>query len=304
MSEYGIPYMGSKAKIIASIATMLPPAEHFYDLFGGGFSVSHYMLARRRDKYKHVHYNELNAGIVDLVKRAIAGEYSYKRFKPEWISRERFFADKDRDAYIRCLWSFGNNQRTYLFGPDIEPYKRSIHQAIVFDDFDALAIEVLRFKVWPERYKTITQRRLYLRNLIEHYRKTGIPKCLIPYLPKKALDQLKKLQQLQQLEQLEKLGRLSLTSLDYADVPINPNSVIYCDPPYKGTAEYLYEFDHNKFLDWAASMPCPVYISEYDISDPRFKCVYQIAKASMLYNSGDKKKYKQEKLYWNGVSNG
>lgn len=313
MSEYGIPYMGSKAKIIASIATMLPGADHFYDLFGGGFAVSHYMLARRGNKYKNVHYNELNPGVVELVKRAISGEYSYKRFKPEWISRERFFAEKDHNAYIRVCWSFGNNQKNYLFGDDIEQYKKSMHQAIVFDEFDDLAAEVLRFKVWPDRYKKITQRRFYLRQLIEHYRKTHIPKVLYPYLPKKSFDQLRQLQQLQQLEQLQRLEKLerlqqlpslSCTSLDYADVPIETNSVIYCDPPYKGTAEYLYKFDHARFLDWAASMPCPVFISEYDISDARFKCIYQIAKASLLVNSGDKKKYKQEKLYWNGVSNG
>jgi site-specific DNA-adenine methylase len=37
-SNYGIPYMGSKSDIVASIALNLPPAENFYDLFGGGVS--------------------------------------------------------------------------------------------------------------------------------------------------------------------------------------------------------------------------------------------------------------------------
>jgi DNA adenine methylase len=46
-------------------------------------------------------------------------------------------------------------------------------------------------------------------------------------------------------------------------VKILPNSVIYCDPPYKGTAGYLSDFDHDKFWDWARSQPYPVFVSEY-----------------------------------------
>jgi hypothetical protein len=64
---YGIPYMGSKQAIVASIVSSLPKAENFYDLFGGGFSISHYVLQERKDKYKHVHYNEIKADVVDLV---------------------------------------------------------------------------------------------------------------------------------------------------------------------------------------------------------------------------------------------
>ena len=34
--KYGIPYTGSKNSIAEKIISVLPPAEHFYDLFGGG----------------------------------------------------------------------------------------------------------------------------------------------------------------------------------------------------------------------------------------------------------------------------
>ena len=34
--NYGIPYKGSKNKIAENIIAQLPPAKHFYDLFGGG----------------------------------------------------------------------------------------------------------------------------------------------------------------------------------------------------------------------------------------------------------------------------
>jgi len=102
VSNFGIPYMGSKAKIAASIALNFPTAENFYDLFGGGFAMSHYMLEKKSHRYKHFHYNEIKSDVVELVKKAINGDFNYDRFKPEWISREMFFAS---DAFNVC-WPF------------------------------------------------------------------------------------------------------------------------------------------------------------------------------------------------------
>jgi len=330
MSQYGIPYMGSKAGIIASIAMNFPRAKHFYDLFGGGFSVTHYMLKNKANRYQHFHYNEIKSDIVDLIRRAIGGEYSYKRFKPAWISREDFLKKKDTDAYVRVCWSFGNNQKNYMFGRDIESYKKSMHQAVVFGEFDELAKEVLGFDVWPSVAKTIKHRRFYLRQKIEFYRNTKIPKVFYQSLPEKQLqklerlepleqlqklqqlEQLERLQQLQQLEQLERLQKLenssipfqqlNFSSMDYRDVKIEKDSIVYCDIPYKSTSPYG-EFDHEQFFDWAATRPFPVYISEYQIDDSRFKLVYEIDKRPMFKNTDKITKIKQEKLYWNGVSN-
>ena len=319
MTQFGIPYMGSKAKIAPSICMNFPKSTHFYDLFGGGFAITHYMLIHKTKRHEYFHFNEINKDIVDLIQQAIKGEFSYRQFKPLWVSREDFFKHKDSNAYIRCLWSFGNNQKNYLFSKEIEPYKKSMHMAIVFNQFDDLSKQVFGFDKWPTICTSVKQKRLYLRQLIEHYRKTKIPECLLRFLSKKQLQQLQQLQQLEQLEQLQqleqlerlqelrrlerlqelqRLERLHFTAIDYRKVEILPNSVIYCDPPYKGTVGYLDEFDHESFLDWAASQPHPVYISEYNIDDDRFQVVYDIQKRSELSSN----KYvgnKTEKLYWN-----
>jgi len=94
---------------------------------------------------------------------------------------------------------------------------------------------------------------------------------------------------------------LEFHSKSYDKVEIKPNSVIYCDPPYKGTADYLNKFDHDKFLDWASSIATPVYISEYEIKDKRFKCIYGINKKGLLAHTRKNRAVKVEKLYWNGV---
>ena len=261
--KYGIPYQGSKSKIIDKIAKYFPNADHFYDLFGGGFSVSHFMLKHRSKSYKEFHYNELRSGICELIKDAIDGKYNYDIYKPEWITRERFNREKESNAYIKIIWSFGNNGDGYLFGKEIESQKRSMHQAVIFDDFDDWFIKTFKIDRWPNKL-TFTGKRLYLKRLINK----RIDLQQLQQLQQ--LEQLEQLQRLEQLQQLERLEQLELTNLDYKKVEIKENSVIYCDIPYKLTAGYGNIFNHDEFFDWAYNQNNPVFISEYNIDDPRF----------------------------------
>ena len=261
MANYGIPYMGSKDSLIHKIAPLFPKADNFYDLFGGGFAVSHFVLWHHADKYKKVFYNEPAAGIAQLVGDAIAGKYNYKVFKPKWISREDFFREKETCAYTRCIWSFGNNQKDYLFCEEIERNKRSLHQAVVFNEFDAVAVKYLGIKSFPLNL-SIRGRRLFCRKVVT-----------------------KRRGELQQLQQLERLERLETSSKSYDEIQILPNSVIYCDPPYKGTAEYLGSFNHEKFWDWVRCQTEPVFVSEYQ-APKDIKVIAAINKKTRLSAKG------------------
>ena len=86
------------------------------------------------------------------------------------------------------------------------------------------------------------------------------------------------LERLERLERLQQLEQLTISALDYRLVEIKPNSIVYCDIPYQGTAEYNTIFSHKDFFDWASTRNFPVYISEYNISDPRFELIYTIDK--------------------------
>jgi len=294
--NFGIPYMGSKQDIIASLALNFPKAENFYDLFGGGFSVTHYMMLMKSKRHQNFHFNEIIPSTVELIKKAISGDFSYDKFKPEWVSRDEFIKNKDSCAYTRILWSFGNNQKGYIFGKDIEAYKKSLHMAVVFDQFDATASSILQITAWPNDVKTILQKRFYVRHKVAHSNK-GMRRGDSEQLQK--LPHLERVERLQQLQQLERLTPLTMTSLDYSKVIIKPNSLVYCDIPYRNTAKYTVEFDYQRFFDWAASADFPVYISEYQIDDPRFKLVYTVDKKTKLSSKG-MLKGKPEKLYWNG----
>jgi len=269
-AKYGVPYMGSKSRIIEKIARFFPNADNFYDLFGGGFSVTHYMITNRKKSFKEFHFNEIRKETVDLIRDAISGKYNYDVFKPEWIDRKTFHELKASSAYVRFLWSFGNNGEDYLFGEDLEAPKKSMHMAVVFDQFDDFMKQAFKIDKWPN-HLTITGKRLYLRRLV------GQRIQLQRLQQLQQLQQLERLEQLQRLQQLQQLQQLELTSLSYEQVKIKPNSVIYCDIPYKGTEDYSITFSHDKFFDWASTQENPVFISEYNIGDTRFHLLKEFA---------------------------
>jgi site-specific DNA-adenine methylase len=277
--NYGIPYMGSKSKIVDKVCRIFPKAENFYDLFGGGFSVSHYMIRNRSKDYKEFHFNEIRAGINELIKDALAGKYSYENFKPEWISRERFNSEKDSNAYIKIIWSFGNNGDSYLFGESIEQYKKPLHNAVVFNEFDDTAKKILGMDKFKEVF-SVTDRRLFVRSRIALMNK-GSRKG-----------------ELQQLERLQQLQQLHFYNTSYEKVPLKKDSIVYCDIPYIGTADYGNSFNHRKFYDWASSLGLPVFVSEYRLDDSRFKVVASFEKKSLL-SATENRTAKAEKVFAN-----
>lgn len=285
--NYGLPYLGSKSKIAKQIIDFLPPAEHFYDLFAGGCAITHAALLS--GKYKYVHANDITDSVL-LFERAFNGEY---RNEKRWIGREDFFALKDTDPYVRYCWSFGNNGKNYMYSKEIEPHKKALHYAIMFNDFSLITLADFRHEIQRQLagLTDTKERRIKTRQTIVSFfaERYGCVKKgshiygnvsqiwnFIEGNKNNRLQSLEDLQSLQRLEMLESLGRLerlqslqslerlTITQKDYREIEILPNSVIYCDPPYKGTATYLQQFDHEAFYNWAEKQK-NIYISEYQM---------------------------------------
>jgi site-specific DNA-adenine methylase len=119
--------MGSKRKIAKPIIDYIiqnnPNAKYFYDLFGGGGAIT--IEAIKRKQFKKIYYNELNTGVVELLKHIIN-----KGITPEfydWVDRDSFNTNKNNNDYwggfLKTCWSFGNNQKDYLYSKDIEELK-------------------------------------------------------------------------------------------------------------------------------------------------------------------------------------
>lgn len=128
VKRYGVPYKGSKNQLCEWLLSYLPSSPVFVDLFAGGCSVTH--KAIETGKYKSFVINDLGEG-PQLFLDATGGKYNNEQ---RWISREEFNRLKDSDAYVKYCWSFGNNRENYLYGKEIEPWKKALHYLWVYGD--------------------------------------------------------------------------------------------------------------------------------------------------------------------------
>jgi len=276
--KLGIPYMGSKRKLAGRILDVIieqnPNATVFYDLFGGGGAVSFEALTR--PQFKKVVYNELNAGVVKLLEKIKLDGVTPEFYK--WIDRETFNSHKmDEDWFgglVKTCWSFGNNQKSYLFGKENEFLKKQLHNAIVDLDINALTktSNYLGIDI-PEsllKFSTINDRRLAV---MSHIKKNK------GHFELKQLENLQRLQQLERLERLEqfeRLQQLEIINKSYEDVEIEESVsdvVIYLDPPYKNTRKYQEKINHDELEKFIVNNPYKIYVSGYE----GFKGVFEVA---------------------------
>ncbi len=79
---------------------------------------------------------------------------------------------------------------------------------------------------------------------------------------------------------------LPITSsvLDYEEVAIPEDSVIYCDIPYEDTNVYnkAEGFDYERFYQWCERQTQPVFISSYQMPEDRFDCIEEFTHRSTL----------------------
>ena len=81
------------------------------------------------------------------------------------------------------------------------------------------------------------------------------------------------------LNQLDLLQGVEFYCCSYDELVIPERSIIYCDPPYRGTTKYQedYDFDYDKFYRWCLDKKlegCEIYISEYEMPE-NFRCIWK-----------------------------
>lgn len=100
-------------------------------------------------------------------------------------------------------------------------------------------------------------------------------------------------------KQIQSIRDVKFVYADYRSLQIPPNSIIYCDIPYKGKKQYATskDFNHDTFWQWCryiAELGHTVFVSEYDAPDD-FECVWQKEVTNSMHTN---KTYKPiEKLF-------
>ena len=276
VENYGLPYTGSKSRIAHWVIDNLPSGRVLIDAFAGGCAITHRALLSQ--KWQTVIANDINGKYPQLFADAMRCKYRDER---RWISREDFERLKSKDAFVACCWSFGNKLKCYMYSKAIEPYKRALHYAIVFDDFAPMQ------ELMPEVAQAVRDAIHWIQNT--HDRRITAQKVIVKTLKRltddnfahpiiqsnplyqtirhtsrntpslngleslerlervqilerlERLQSLESLERLQSLERLESLERLQVTSLSYDEIDIPDGAVVYCDPPYQACDKSLYD---------------------------------------------------------------
>lgn len=266
--HYGVPYQGNKSRIADIIISLLPEGERLVDLFGGGGAITH--CAMLTGKWNSYLYNDLNEMITGLFIDAVYGKYRDER---RVITREEFNDLKDTDAYVKYIWSFGNNGQAYLWGKDIEEIKQTACHALMDETLTERRLAYIHFLKMLKEKQTATANRL---QSVEH---------------------------LQALNQLEALQRLEVSNISYEQYEHRDGDVVYCDVPYEvlgkeKCSDYGIQFDSLAFYKWAKEQPYQIFFSSYEISDQTFHKRKIKAVASLIGANTNGKKV-NEYLYSN-----
>ena len=278
-THYGVPYQGNKSRIADIIISILPPSNRLVDLFGGGGAITH--CAILSGKWENYLYNDLNEMITGLFIDAVHGKYHDEN---RVITREDFEQLKDTDAYVKYIWSFGNNGQTYLWGKDIEAIKCQACRILTAETIKTRRTEYARFIHLLYEHK----------ESLEHKRR-------IDRLQN--FENLQVLTQLEALQKLEALQRLEISNISYEQYEYHKGDVVYCDVPYEQLDknkcdDYGVQFDSLAFYEWVKAQPYQVFFSSYEISDNSFEKVKIKAIQSRIGAKTNSKKV-NEYLYSN-----
>lgn len=256
-------------------------------MFAGGCAITHKILEESR--FKNYFANDIDNSGIQLFMGGIWEKYSFETCK-DWIARKEFNLLKGENPYVKYCWSFGNNGRDYLYGTDIECYKKAWHYAVFFNDYSLsqeLGFDLSATKGIDDLYTKY----LATKKIIKDKQNENIAR----------LASLERLQMLESLNRLQSLQSLQLSNCSYENVKIYKDSVIYCDIPYINTNSYgkknVNTFDYKKFYDWCSKQKELVIISEYSMPTEDFICIAETEKRSLMCADSEKCTNRVEKMF-------
>lgn len=270
MIRYGLPYRGSKRRFADRLLSAMPGGGRaFIDVCCGGCSMAH--AAAVSGRYGAVVANDANPKVIrmlEFLKGCSDDDVMRCLTMPrELFMQERFNPDVDGETYLRVLLnSFGYNLRSYMC--DEESSRRNHLVNLVVCSPDLQVRESAMNTVISEKLADGVE----LRNVKVYGRVAAFK---------------------------EALSCIALSSVDYSELPIEKDSVLYFDPPYAGTETYnKSKFDSERFMKFLREHrgSAPMFISEYAMPSD-FLEVLAIETRSTI---GPNDHCVTEKLYFNG----
>jgi len=222
----------------------------------GGWSITFEALQQWFEKVYYVDLDKWMCNLMEQIKKGIPENRNNRVSKSEFEEMKK----KD-DAYsvaMSICFSFWNKRETYAYSKELEPRKKALHYAVVFEDYSLLE------KIWINwrfEWKTVEARRLEIKS------KTDLG--TLKHLASEYSDSwIYSLQTMQALQNIERLQNIEILNTSYKKLLFNTPSdltVIYCDPPYRWTSTYVVQktaFDYKSLDKRFRELPYQAYMSE------------------------------------------
>ena len=322
--KYGLPYKGSKNKLAERIVRLLPKRTHLVDLFCGGCAVSHAALLMGKYEHIHINdinwmcptlfIDALNGKYNDENRWISREDFFRLKDTDPYVAVVWSFGNNLRDyLYSKEIEPLKKAIHYAMFFSDYSLGKELGHDLSFIDPIQDLQKRYLAVKHYFNRLDKSQQQsfeggqnqrmqsaeaneRLNTFRNITHWKG-----CQIQSFKKKIQATQRATAQRRTLHSCiacntesgstvcpDILGGqiLPITSsvLDYEEVAIPEDSVIYCDIPYEDTNVYnkAEGFDYERFYQWCERQTQPVFISSYQMPEDRFDCIEEFTHRSTL----------------------
>ena len=322
--KYGLPYKGSKNKLAERIVRLLPKRTHLVDLFCGGCAVSHAALLMGKYEHIHINdinwmcptlfIDALNGKYNDENRWISREDFFRLKDTDPYVAVVWSFGNNLRDyLYSKEIEPLKKAIHYAMFFSDYSLGKELGHDLSFIDPIQDLQKRYLAVKHYFNRLVHVQQQSFEGGRISGcsqwkqtkgsiHFGISSLGKAVKSSLSKKkttsdpasysTTKDATQLHRLQYRERQHSLPRYSggqvlpITSsvLDYEEVTIPEDSVIYCDIPYEDTNVYnkAEGFDYERFYQWCERQTQPVFISSYQMPEDRFDCIEEFTHRSTL----------------------
>lgn len=327
---WGFTHLGSKNKLCDFLCINMLlnelDKEYMIDLFSGGLSVA---SMASNSPLCCVFANDLNKYTIAFEKMLLTQKKLPSSFY-NFVTKDTFEYVRDNPdnfleeyvGFVLLVYSFGCDQRTYLYAKEIESGIEAIHDCLVFGNYEkANRIEQLKgFARYVDSeidfmdYESQTEAKTKL-----------FSDCLKKYIHdhpenKEYLERIDVMKHLNIVRSMFKMlsniktEKIKLSSMDYLKfyeqlpLEIKQKAFFYLDPPYEQTKKYPFMVDnYDKMWDFFRNCPYPVYISSYNAPDDikPFATIETIqnldnGRANINLFRSKEKSVAIENLYYNG----
>lgn len=331
----GLPYVGSKKKISKKIVEIIKQNfcndKTVYDLFGGGGAITAELMINGID----VIYNDLDKTITDMFNRVLSQEREWIKTlivsRDEFIEiRDK--ENKSVDDELKLLVnSFGDNRKGYLYSKEISDIKYNLAVEIIEkEDVFSGYKKTTTYQNFLFNYENYSQQLERLQRLerleqlpqlqqLERLQQLDrLPKTTnedyhyfsnvrdsILYLDppyENSIGYINEKSRKTSKEKYEKIRNYLIKNTEVENIVVD--NIEYKIGKNTNNKNRMYEkdlygvFKSKEFYDWAYEMSQNniVLLSSYEVSDPRFECVYEFNNARSAFSVGNNGK-RTEKLF-------